>query len=189
MSRHAFIRHTPLFICALALLFGPPGRAAAPSPLMPQANIGVNGFYAADKVQQGRALQAAIVLDIPDGFHVNANRLTNKFLIPTELKIDAPKGWRISAVSYPRAVVRRLSFSKDPVQLYEGRAVMRFSITVPANFNKGVAELRARVHYQSCNNEVCYPPTSRDVTLPIAVVGATESVKRINGQYFGGRRK
>jgi DsbC/DsbD-like thiol-disulfide interchange protein len=183
MSRHILTRQAALLVLTFALLFVPAGRAAAPP--MPQANINVNGFFAADKAQQGRVLQAAVVLDIPDGFHVNANRLTNKFLIPTELKIDAPKGWRVSAVSYPRAVVRKLAFSKDAVQLFEGRAVMRFTFTVPANYQQGVAELRARVRYQSCNNEVCFPPANREVKMPIAVVGANDSVKRINGQYFG----
>ena len=180
------LRHIALFIFAFALFSANAGRAAAP-----QANIGVNGFYATDKAQQGRIVQAAVVLDIPDGFHVNANRLTNKFLIPTELKIDAPKGWRVSPVAYPRAIVRRLAFSKDPVQLYEGRAVMRFNVTVPANADKSATQLRAHVKYQSCNNEVCYPPVTRAITLPITVVGANEAVKRINGEYFGsaGRRK
>jgi thioredoxin:protein disulfide reductase len=182
MIQRTLTRHTALFVCALALLVGPAGRANAP---MPQANINVNGFFAADKAQQGRTVQAAVVLDIPDGYHVNANRLTNKFLIPTELKIEAPKGWRVSAISYPRAIVRRLGFSKDPVQLYEGRAVMRFIVTVPASYQKGTTELRARVSYQSCNNEVCFPPTTREITLPIEVVGANEAAKQINGQYFG----
>ncbi len=179
MLRRTFIRHTALFICALSLVFVPTSRAVA------QSNINANGFYSADKAQQGRIVQAAVVLDIPGGYHVNANRLTNKFLIPTEVKIDAPKGLRVSAVSYPRAVVRRLAFSKDPVQLYEGRAVMRFNITVPANFAKGVTEVRARVKYQACSDEVCYPPATRDITLPIAIISATEPIKRINGQYFG----
>ncbi|PYS93372.1 MAG: hypothetical protein DMF64_04985 [Acidobacteria bacterium] len=188
MIRHKLFRRTLLLCCALALLVGPSIRAAAPSA-MSQADIGVNGYYATDRAQQGRTIQAAVVLDIPSGFHVNANRLTNKFLIPTDLKIEAPKGWRVGPVIYPRAVVRRLSFSKEPVQLYEGRAVMRFTATVPTNFQKGDAQLRARVHYQSCNNEVCFPPTTREVTLSINVVGANESVKRINGEYFGGRRR
>ena len=186
MLRHILTRHAALFVCALALLFVPTSRAAAPP--MAQVNINVNGFYAADKLQQGSAVQAAVVLDIPGGYHVNANRLTNKFLIPTEAKLDAPKGLRVSAISYPRAIVRHLAFSKDPVKLYEGRAVMRFTVTVPANYAKGVTELRARVKYQSCSDEVCYPPTTREITMPIAVVGANEPVKRINGQYFGGRR-
>ena len=179
------LRHITLFIFAFALFSANAGRAAPP---VPQANIGVNGFYATDKAQQGRIVQAAVVLDIPDGFHVNANRLSNKFLIPTELKLDAPKGWRVSPVAYPRANVRRLAFSKDPVQLYEGRAIMRFTVTVPANADKSETTLRAHVKYQSCNNEVCYPPVTREITLPITVVGANDSVKRINGEYFGRRK-
>ncbi|HYG10321.1 MAG TPA: protein-disulfide reductase DsbD domain-containing protein, partial [Pyrinomonadaceae bacterium] len=152
----------------------------------PQANIGVNGFFAADKAQRGRSVQAAVVLDIPRGFHVNANKAA-KFSIPTVLKIDAPKGLRVTPVTYPRAVVRRLSFSKEALSLYEGRAVMRFNVIVPANYQTGLAELRAKVTYQSCNDEVCFPPTTREVKLGINVVGANESVKRINGQYFGRR--
>jgi DsbC/DsbD-like thiol-disulfide interchange protein len=149
-----------------------------------QGNIGVNGFFAADKAPRGRSIQAAIVLDIPHGFHVNANKAA-KFSVPTVVRIDAPKGLRVSAISYPRAVVRRLGFSKDALSLYEGRAVMRFNIAVPANYQTGLTELRARVTYQSCNDEVCFPPTTREVKLGINVVGANESARRINGQYFG----
>jgi thioredoxin:protein disulfide reductase len=183
MIRHKFFRRLLLLCAALALFAVPASRAAAPAAM--QANIDVNGYFAADRAQQGRTIQAAVVLDIPSGFHVNANRLTNKFLIPTEVKIEAPRGWRVGPVIYPRAVVRHLSFSKEPVQLYEGRAVMRFTATVPASFQKGDTQLRARVHYQSCNNEVCFPPTTHEVTMTINVVGANESAKRINGQYFG----
>jgi hypothetical protein len=50
-----------------------------------------------------------------------------------------------------------------------------------------VTELRARLKYQSCNDEACFPPATREIKLPIAVVGANESVKRINGRIFGGR--
>ncbi|HEV7903736.1 MAG TPA: protein-disulfide reductase DsbD domain-containing protein [Pyrinomonadaceae bacterium] len=148
------------------------------------ANIGVNGFFSTDKAQRGGSVQAAVVLDIPHGFHVNSNRAA-KFSIPTVVKVDVPRGLRVGAVAYPRAVVRRLSFSKEPLSLYEGRAVMRFNISVPANFQTGLTELRAKVTYQSCNDEVCFPPTTREVKLGINVVGANESVKRINGQYFG----
>jgi DsbC/DsbD-like thiol-disulfide interchange protein len=188
---------TSLFAVALLLATTPAPRAtattnasratattanvAAPAG---QVNIGVNGFFAADKAQRGRSIQAAVVLDIPHGFHVNANKAA-KFSVPTVVRIDAPKGLRVSAVSYPRAVVRRLGFSKDALSLYEGRAVMRFNITVPANYQTGLTELRAKVTYQSCNDEVCFPPTTREVKLGINVVGANESAKRINGQYFG----
>lgn len=162
--------------------------AAAPAARA-QADVGVKGFYATNKVQQGRAVQAALVLDVPAGYHVNANKTGNKFSIPTTVKIEAPEGARVSAVSYPRGTTRTLKFSKDPLALYEGRAVMRFTVTLPANFKTGETELRARVRYQACNDEVCYPPVSREITMPIAVVAPAEQVKPINKQFFGGGRK
>jgi thiol:disulfide interchange protein DsbD len=195
MTRKIFTKRTALFLIAATLLSAaaPPAPRAASvveanfaAPVAVQGNISVNGFFSADKAQRGRSVQAAIVLDIPRGFHVNANKAA-KFSIPTVLKIDAAKGLRISTVAYPRAVVRRLGFSKDALSLYEGRAVMRFNITVPANFQTGLTELRAKVTYQSCNDEVCFPPTSREVKLGINVVGTNEPVKRINAQYFGRR--
>jgi len=191
MIRKTFTTRITLSLICASLLVAPatPARRAVAattnlaSPAV-QSNIGVNGFFAADKAQRGRSVEAAIVLDIPRGFHVNSNKAA-KFSIPTVVRIDAPKGLRVGAVAYPRAVVRRLGFSKEPLSLYEGRAVMRFNIIVPANYQTGLTELRAKVTYQSCNDEVCFPPTTREVTLGINVVGANESVKRINGQYFG----
>ena len=187
-----FTKRIALFLTCASLFVAttPAPRVAAStnfaSPNV-QAYISVNGFFATDKAQRGRSVQAAIVLEIPHGFHVNANKAA-KFSIPTVVKVDVPKGLRVSAVAYPRAVVRRLSFSKEALSLYEGRAVMRFNLIVPANYQTGLTELRAKVTYQSCNDEVCFPPTTREVKLGINVVGTNESVKRINGQYFGGRR-
>jgi len=44
------------------------------------------------------------------------------------------------------------------------------------------------VKYQSCNDEACFPPVTRQITMPIAVVDANEAVKRINGNIFGRRK-
>ena len=105
------------------------------------------------------------------------------------LKIEAPGGVRISPVNYPRASLRSFPFSKEQLAVYEGRAVLRFNVTIPANFDAGVTELRARLRYQSCTDDTCFQPETREINMPIGVVGANESVKRINGQIFGGRRK
>jgi thioredoxin:protein disulfide reductase len=185
-----FIRHaTALSLAALLTAAGTAARTAAASVAAAQANVGVNGFYATNKAQQGRTVQAAIVLDIPDGFHVNANRVLNKFSVPTSVKIDTPSGARASAVTYPRAKVQKLGFSEEPLALFEGRAVLRFNVTFPAGFQTGVTELKAKVRYQACNNEICYPPTTREITMPIAVVGPNEEVRPINRQFFGGGRR
>jgi DsbC/DsbD-like thiol-disulfide interchange protein len=158
--------------------------AAAVVPLQP--DIAVNGFFSADKAQRGRTIQAAIVMDIPGGYHVNANKPLGKYAIATTVKIDASGGIKASPVTYPRSIVRGFSFSQEKLAVYEGRAVMRFSVTIPANYEAGVTELRASVRFQSCSNDACFPPVTRIVTMPIGVVGANESVKRINTEIFGG---
>lgn len=152
----------------MILLVAPANFLAKPSP-QSAPNIGVTAALSAQKAQRGRTVQATVVMDIPSGFHVNSNRPLEKFLIPTQLKIDAPKGMRVAPVSYPRAVLRNFKFSKNRVSVYEGRATMRFNVTVPANFSTGSTELKAHLRYQSCNDEVCFPPQSRDVSLWISV--------------------
>jgi DsbC/DsbD-like thiol-disulfide interchange protein len=108
-------------------------------------------------------------MDIPNGYHVNSSRPLEKFLVATNLKIEGPQGIRIGAVSYPRPLLRNFKFSKQKVSVYEGRATMRATVTVPASFNAGSAELKARLRYQSCSEEVCFPPQTRDISLLLRI--------------------
>jgi len=190
MRRKTLTRRAALLLFAATLFLFPSDfyarRGIAP---LQQPDINLNGFFSADKVQRGSTVQAAILMEIPGGFHVNSSRPLSSFAVATTVKIDAPRGVRLSPVTFPRAVVRKFSFSNDRLAVYEGCAVMRFSVTVPANQETGVMELRASIRYQSCNDEVCFPPVTRNVTMPIAVVGANEPVKHINANLFGGRRR
>ncbi len=168
--------------------------AARPAPVAPVVqggNVNINGFFAANKAQRGRTIQAALVMDIPRGLHVNANRPLGKYSVPTRVTVSAPRGWKVSPVTYPRARVRNFQFGEgspaERLAVYEGRAIMRFNVSVPANEQVGVKRLSVRVNYQSCTDTVCYPPTSRTVTLPIGVVDTDDPVQRINGNIFGGR--
>lgn len=154
----------------------------------PDPNIGVNGYFSVDKAQRGRTIQAAVVVAIPSGFHVNANRPLNKYAIATNLKVEAPRGIIVGPVIYPRAIVRRLqAVNNEQLAVYEGRAVLRFNVTVPANYSGGSAALRARLRFQSCNDEVCFPPQTREVKLNVGVVDANYPARRINGWVFGRR--
>jgi DsbC/DsbD-like thiol-disulfide interchange protein len=128
-------------------------------------NISVNGSLSANKVKRGRTVQATVVMTIPSGYHVNSSRPLEKFLIATQLKVEAPKGISVSAVSYPRAVLRKFQFSKNRVSVYEGRPTMRFSISVPNAVSTGSKEIKVRVRYQSCNDDACFPPQNKDVSL------------------------
>lgn len=148
----------------VAFLTAPSSFYSAPVP-QSAPKIGVNGSLSANKVQRGRTVQATVVMNIPSGYHVNSSRPLERFLIATQVKVEAPKGIRVGPVSYPRAVLRSFKFSKKRVSVYEGRATMRFSITVPKGVSTGSKEIRLRLRYQSCNDEVCFPPQSRELSL------------------------
>ena len=144
--------------------------AATPSP-QSAPNIGVSGSLSVDKVQRGRPAQAVVVMEIPSGFHVHSNRPLEKFLIATQLQIEARKGVRLGPVVYPRAALRSLKFSKNKLAVYEGKATMRFKVTVDPGFGSESFELKGRLRYQSCNDELCFPPQTREVKIPIRIKG------------------
>ncbi|SRR5260370_13863434 len=153
---------TTLLLVPVNLYSAPPQSAA---------DVKVSGSLATDKVKRGRAAQASVVIDIPSGLHVQSNRPFDKFLIATKLEVEAPQGLRVGPVSYPRALVRKLKFSKTPVAVYEGRTVLRFNITVPASFSSNSAEVKAKLRFQACNDDACFPPQTREVKLWVNIEG------------------
>ncbi len=155
-------------VLAATLLVSSSSFYAGPSAQSPP-RIGVSAYISSDKVQRGRTAQAVVVMDIPTGFHVHSNRPLEKFLIATQLQIEPPKGVRVGPVLYPRAVLRNLKFSKNRLSVYEGRATIRFNVTVPASFGSDSTELKARLRYQSCNDELCFPPQTRELSISIKI--------------------
>jgi DsbC/DsbD-like thiol-disulfide interchange protein len=171
-------------------------KSAVDAAVVPEPqsnNININGFFSVDPAQQGSSFQAAVVMEIPRGMHVNSNRPLGKYAVPTVLKVDAPRGLRVTPVSYPRGEVRVFRFGEgspeERLAVYEARAIFRFSVSVAPGAELSVARVRVSVRFQSCNDEVCFPPATRELTLPIAIVGRDTPVNHINGQYFGGGRR
>lgn len=155
-------------LLTITLLLVPSNFLARPSP-QSAPEIGLSARLANDKVRKGGTAQGTVTMDIPSGYHVNSNRPLERFLIASQLQIEAPRGMRVGAVSYPRAVLRKLKFSKSRVSVFEGRAVIRFSVAVPANFASGPVELKGHLRYQACNDDLCFPPRTRDVSVWLTV--------------------
>ena len=168
MNTYNVRRDLTAIVMALLLMLLPANFLANVSP-QEAPNIAVSGNFANSSVRRGSSVRATLVMDIPSGFHVNSSRPLEKFLVPTQLQIEAPKGIRVGPVSYPRAVLRSFKFSKNKVSVYEGRATMRFNVTVPAGYSQGSAELKARLRFQSCNEESCFPPQTKEVNLSLAI--------------------
>lgn len=129
------------------------------------SDVNVSGSIAPDKIKKGRVVRATVVMDIPGGLHVQSNRPLDKYLVATKLDVETPSGMNVGPISYPRAVMRTLKFSKGAVAVFEGRATMRFNVTVPANYNGESGEIKGKLRFQACNDESCFPPVTREVKM------------------------
>lgn len=156
------------FFILLALMLFPASFYS--TPLAQSAgDVKVSGSVSPDKTRRGRSVRGIVVMEIPAGLHVQSSKPLDKFLIPTKLEIEVPQGVKVSAPVYPRALLRNLKFSKAKVAVYEGRALIRFNVTIPANFNGNSAELRGRLRFQACNDDACFPPITREVKMWVSV--------------------
>ena len=128
-------------------------------------DVNVSGSLAPDKIKKGRVVRASVVMDIPNGLHVQSSKPLDKFLIATKLDVETPSGMQVGPISYPRAQMRNLKFSKKALAVCEGLAVLRFNVTVPANYSAGSGEIKGKLRFQACNDESCFPPVTREVKI------------------------
>jgi len=125
----------------------------------------VNGSIGKGTAARGKATRATVVLSMPGGLHANSNRPGSEYAIPTTVRASG-NGIRIGAVSKNR----KFSFSENVINVYDGRTSFGFNVTVPANFKGDTVRVNVAVKYQACNDEVCYPPKTKQITLTAKVI-------------------
>ena len=134
-----------------------PAAVHSTTPVQSSADVGVSGSLAPDKVKKGRVVRATVVMQ--------SSKPLDKFLVATKLDVETPSGMTAGPVSYPRPLMRNLKFSKTAVAVYEGKAMMRFNVTVPANYSGSSGEIKGKLRFQACNDDSCFPPVTREVKM------------------------
>lgn len=114
---------------------------------------------AARRVADGKT--AEVVLDLAPGWHINSNKPTEDFLIPTVLKTE---GMEPEGVSYPTATERKLGFHNAPLQLYEGQVRLRFPVSQRSE--GPFAAQRVTLSLQACSDRLCLEPETAELILP-----------------------
>lgn len=159
-----------------------------PATAFGQSSASVVNPHAAlsvDKVKQGSRFQAAVVVDISSGYHINSNHPSESYLIATTLKVEKQQGITVGLVVYPRGQVKKFEFSEKPLSVYEGRAVLKFSATASPAVPVGNHSIHAKLTVQACNDQACLQPKTVDVEIPFEVVPPSTQANPANGDIFG----
>lgn len=167
-----------LFLICLLLLavtacepkVSPTAAPAASSPT-PGATSERVVHVSADRVEvsAGESGQAVVRLTIDQGYHVNANPPTFPYLIATQLILPASSGISLEKVEYPTALKRKFEFAEQELAVYEGQAELRANIKADSTASKGEASVPATLRVQACDEQVCYPPGTINLNIPVVI--------------------
>ncbi|MEO6463195.1 MAG: protein-disulfide reductase DsbD domain-containing protein, partial [Candidatus Eisenbacteria bacterium] len=135
-------------------------EAVAPAPPPAAGEL----VRVAEPVQATAARGANVEVTIPftvlAGWHINAHRPNEEFLVPTVLTLRGGPGVRVGTPRYPEPRNVTLSFSETPLAVYEENAAIVVPLTIEGAAAEGARKLSGTLNFQACNNEVCLPPAN-----------------------------
>jgi Disulphide bond corrector protein DsbC len=163
--------------------------AALPSaqPQIPSGRevVAPTAYVSLEPVARGSSFQLAVVLKIRNGFHINARKPSAEYLIPTDLRVNLPAGFKSAGeISYPKGELHTFAFTKTPLNVYEDKVVLRIPLAAQPDAPLGAQKIPLKLRYQACSQEVCLPPVTLDVDAPVTVAAASANSRPAHPQLF-----
>ncbi len=119
-------------------------------------------------VKRGATVEVPLKLAIRAGYHINSHTPSEEYLIPTNLNWE-PGSIKPQAVEYPKGEPLRSEFAEKPLSVYSGTVTLKSKFTVSADAPEGRGMVAGKVRYQACNERMCLPPRTLEVTVPVRV--------------------
>lgn len=171
-----------LFFTLISILFITSLLVAQSLSTAQQVNAEVK--LSTNKIQAGSSAQVALQLRINKDWHINSHTPTFDYLIGTTFGLQSKEGIILADVQYPKGNLVSLSFADQPIDVYEGTTTIFASLRISDKLNPGNDTIKGNVTFQVCNNQICLPPSTIDVNIPIQIVGAGEAVTLLNQDLF-----
>ncbi len=123
-----------------------------------------------DAVHVASTVHAALLVKLPDTYHMQSNAPRNPLLIPTRLQLETPAGVRVTELVYPPAIDLKQEDVELPLAVFEREYAIGISLSIGAEV--AIADLVIPVHlrYQACDDSMCYGPTNVDAIWTLKVV-------------------
>ncbi|MDE2850923.1 MAG: thioredoxin family protein [Acidobacteriota bacterium] len=163
------VRRTAVLLVAAVAL-----AAAASGQFRPPPKASVEAFTDFTSYAAGTPVRIAAVVTIDDGWHIQSHTPSYEYLIPTELALELPDGWREAVIRYPAHVMWQSQFAEDPLAAYEYEAVIHAGLELPTDLATGAVEVPVELLYQACDELVCLPPTTAETTVRLEIGEAGE---------------
>ena len=120
------------------------------------------------ELKSGGSAEASLKLKVLPGYHINGNP-ASKFQIATSLSLEPLEGITPGQPVYPPSVTKKFSFSDQPIAVYEDEVTIKLPLNAASGAQKGEHQLKGKVRFQACDDEVCYPPRNLDASIPVTI--------------------
>jgi hypothetical protein len=118
--------------------------------------------------RRGTEVDIPLRVAIRGGYHINSDKPAEDYLIPTNLTWT-PGPLALRKVAYPKAESVTYEFSEKPLLVFSGAIALVSRFAVSPEAPRGPATLAGKLRYQACNDKLCLPPKTLDVSVPLKV--------------------
>lgn len=155
--------------------------------------VSLRTAWSVDSVRPGDSAVLAVVLQIKERFHVNADMrqivpLENLKLFPTKVVvIDVDKGFRLESPIYPKAIPFKVPYVDKEMMSFAGETVIHLPVMFEKTLSPGARlGLSLEVEYQPCSDKYCLLPEKIRLDAVLPVVAPDVAVAKINQDLFTG---
>ena len=146
--------------------------------------VTISTVTSGDKVQRESDIQVALGIKIKEGYHINANKTLDEFLIPSEVKLEAVDDVSFGKINFPKPKLKEFGFSDKKLAVYDNLVYIIWNATLSPNFTKDELVIKGRFGYQACNDNSCLAPMDENFEIKIPVAEKDESITPIHAEIF-----
>ena len=127
-------------------------------------NIGavlVQASLMPDAPQPGQECELRILIDIREGWYINAAEVSRKELIPTQVEVQE-RSVEVVSVNWPKA--KKKTVAGEKLSIYEGNLTVSVRLKLSALMEER-PKIRAMLSFQPCKDGACYKPQNKILTV------------------------
>ncbi len=151
----------------------------------PQGEAKIATLLSIDKLAPDAPFRVAVIIDVTEHWHINANPANAEGLIPTTLTLPSTASIVIDRVVYPKGASTKVSWSDGPVALYTGHTVIFAEGRVNPSAQPGPVKIEGTLRYQACNDQVCIAPKTIPIVIETEFISAPQKPQAIHPEVFG----
>lgn len=126
------------------------------------------GILGSDEIVQASAAKVTtragevttinIAVSVKNGYHIQANKVNDEFIIPTTVELTPTTEIKIKKIVFPSSKKFKLEGVDDYLEVYDGNFEIAVKLKTAHAVQRGTHQLEGRLKYQACDSVRCFSP-------------------------------